>query len=318
MTQTPIAYIVFNRPRHTERTFAALRGRRPARLYIIADGPRLGHPFDAERCAEVRAIVEQVDWPCEVHRDYADSNLGCKRRVSSGLDWVFGQVERAIVLEDDCLPHPSFFTFCDTLLERYAGDERVWAVTGNNFQNGRRRGDAAYYFSKFNHVWGWATWRRAWQQYRGDVPFWPDWQHSADWREKTPDTVERRYWGAIFDRVRADQIDTWDYPWTASVWYHGGLTATPNVNLVTNIGFGPDATHTYVTDECEGLPVQPLGVITHPRVVEQDRGADRYVFDHTFGGIHQRWHRRVLGLPRRIAARLIRTLRHAGLVGPVE
>lgn len=309
---TPVAYIVFNRPRHTERTFAVLREQQVPKLFIIADGPRPGHPTDAERCAAVRAIVEQVDWPCEVHRLYAESNLGLKRRVSSGLDWVFGQVERAIVVEDDCLPHPDFFTFCDALLERYADEERVWVVTGNNFQNGRQRGEASYYFSKYNHCWGWATWRRAWQHFQGDLPFWPDWRDSADWRRKTPDRVERHYWSAIFERVRAGQIDSWAYPWTGSVWYHGGLTATPKVNLVTNIGLGPDGTHTLMVEEQEGLPVSPLGAITHPQRVVQDCRADRYVFDHTFGGLHQRWHRRLLGLPRRVAGRVYRAAKAAG------
>ena len=149
MFNIPIAYIVFNRPRHTERSFAILRKQQPSQLFIISDGPRIEHPTDAERCAEVRAIVERVDWPCEVYRHYAESNLGCKQRVSSGLDWVFAQVERAIILEDDCLPHPDFFEFCENLLDRYANDSRVWVISGDNFQNGHRRGRAAYYFSKY-------------------------------------------------------------------------------------------------------------------------------------------------------------------------
>ena len=304
--KTAVAYIVFNRPRHTERTFAVLREQRVPMLFVIADGPRPDHPTDAERCAKVRAIVEQVDWPCEVHRNYAEANLGLKRRVSSGLDWVFGQVERAIVLEDDCLPHPDFFTFCDTLLERYATDERVWVVTGNNFQNGRRRGEATYYFSKYNHCWGWASWRRAWRHYQGDLPFWPDWKVSTDWRKRTPDPVERRYWAEIYDRVHAGKVDSWAYPWTGCAWYHGGLTATPNVNLVTNIGIGPDATHTASATSQAGPPTHPLGTMTHPARLAVDHRADRYVFDHHFGGLHQRWHRRLLRLPRRIAGKIYR------------
>ncbi|WP_295388953.1 glycosyltransferase family 2 protein [uncultured Thiodictyon sp.] len=310
MNQAPIAYIVFNRPRQTARTFATLRAQRPAELFIIADGPRRGHPTDAERCAEARAIVEQVDWPCAIHRNYSEINLGCKKRVSSGLDWVFGQVERAIVLEDDCLPHADFFTFCSTLLEHYADDQRVWVITGANFQNGQRRGDRAYYFSQYNHVWGWATWRRAWRHYSGDLPFWPEWKNSARWRENFRDPRQCSYWSAIFDRVYADEIDTWDYPWTASVWYHGGLTATPNVNLVTNIGIGPDATHTCAAEEREGIPVSSLGALTHPTRVKQDRRADQYVFEHTFGGGRPDGSRRVLGLLRGLVGKAYRIIRH--------
>lgn len=307
---TPIAYIVFNRPQHTEQTFAALREQRPSRLFIIADGPRSRHPADAERCTEVRAIVEQVDWPCEVQRHYADTNLGLKRRVSSGLDWVFGQVEHAIVLEDDCVAHSDFFRFCDALLEHYATDERVAVVTGNNFQNGRRRGDGSYYFSKYNHCWGWATWRRAWQHYRGELPFWPVWRTSPAWRRQMPDRVERAYWEAIFDRVYKGQIDSWAYPWTASLWYRGGLTATPNVNLVTNIGFGADATHTKAADsDLGGLPTHPLGELRHPSRVERDQAADRYAFNHAFGGRSRRLPARLLRLARRAGGFAYRTLK---------
>ena len=252
---------------------------------IIADGPRPGHPTDADRCRETREVVAQIDWPCEVQRNYSDVNLGCKLRVSSGLDWVFDQVERAIVLEDDCIPHEDFFSFCDNLLDRYENDPRVWVITGNNFQHGKKRGQASYYFSKFNHCWGWATWRRAWKHYRVDIPFWPQWKSTSDWRKKLPDPLERQVWSDLLDRVKRGEIDTWDYQWTACVWHHGGLTATPNVNLVTNIGFGPDATHTVSSGDQDGLPIHPLGVLTHPEKVKQDQAADRLVFDHNFGGL---------------------------------
>ncbi|KGE03821.1 glycosyltransferase family 2 protein [Pseudohaliea rubra] len=312
MTPTPIAYIVFNRPQHTEQTFQVLREQRPSQLFIIADGPRPGHPTDAERCAAVRAIVEQVDWPCEVQRNYAESNLGLKQRVSSGLDWVFEQVERAIVLEDDCVAHVDFFRFCETLLERYAEDERVAVVTGNNFQNGRRRGEASYYFSKYNHCWGWATWRRAWKHYQGELPFWPAWSASDAWPQYTPDKVERRYWEGIFKRVRAGQIDSWAYAWTGSVWYHGGLTATPNVNLVSNIGFGLDSMHTAAADSPHAaMATGALGDLIHPKAIAQDQAADRYVFDHTFGGRWQRLPWSLLRLPRRTGGYLYRHLKRS-------
>jgi hypothetical protein len=300
MLTTPIAYIIFNRPSHTRETFAAIRSRRPARLFIIADGPRAKHPTDIERCREVREIVKEIDWPCEVSRNYADQNLGLKHRVSSGITWVFEQVERAIILEDDCLPHPDFFHFCEVLLERYEKDERVWVITGNNYQNGKRRGDAAYFFSKFNHCWGWASWRRAWQHYRGGLPFWPEWKKSADWQKKTPDLIERLYWAGIFEQVWRGEIDSWDYPWTCSVWYHGGLTATPNVNLVTNIGIGPDATHTISRKEQERYPVHPLRVLTHPEKVEQDLEADRFDFHHNFGGVQELVRFRLISMARKI------------------
>lgn len=283
MHNAPIAYIVFNRPRHTRETFAAICAQKPARLFIIADGPRPGHPTDVERCQEVRAIVEDIDWPCQVQRNYADRNLGCKQRVITGLNWVFSQVESAIVLEDDCLPHPDFFGYCETLLDYYKDDDRVMVVTGNNFQEGLRRGTATYYFSKYNHVWGWATWRRAWRKIDPSLSFWPDWKKSSEWMKHVPEHNEQSYWAGIFDQMYRNEIDTWDYLWTASVWYHKGLTATPNVNLVSNIGFGPEGTHTVLGEDKEGLPVYPLGPLIHPLIVERDSSADRFVFEKLFG-----------------------------------
>lgn len=278
--QAPIAYIIFNRPEQTERSFATLRKQRPARLYIIADGPRLDYPSDIERCQKAREIVQQIDWPCEVHKNYAAVNMGLKNRVSSGLDWVFQNEKRAIVLEDDCVAHPDFFRFCDALLDRYADDERVSVVTGNNFQNGQRRGDASYYFSRYPHCWGWATWRRAWNFYQGDLLFWHEWRVSESWKLQMPDKIERLYWERIFDRASSGKIDSWSYPWTASVWYQGGLTATPNVNLVSNIGFGPEATHTTTFQvNTADLPIHPIGRVSHPETVEVNEEADRYVFE---------------------------------------
>ena len=295
MLNAPIAFIIFNRPQHTRQSFAVIRAQRPSKLLIIADGPRAGHPTDVDRCRETRELVAHIDWPCEVLRNYADANMGCKRRVSSGLDWVFEQVEKAIVLEDDCLPNEDFFSFCDALLVRYESDPRVWVVTGNNFQNGQQRGDAAYYFSKFNHCWGWASWRRAWQHYRVDIPFWPAWKDTDDWKKKLPDPVERKIWSNLLDRVQRGEIDTWDYQWTATAWYYGGLTATPQVNLVTNIGFGPEATHTVTADDQAGLPTLPLGPLTHPTHIKQDLVADRHVLNQNFGGRDHpdRWHNRL-------------------------
>ena len=145
MSDLAIALIVFNRPRHTRESFASVRAQQPKKLFLIADGPRADRPDEAQKCQEVRDIVAQIDWPCEVFRNYADQNMGLKRRVSSGLNWVFDQVETAVILEDDCVPHPDFFTYCEDLLERYRDDERIWVITGNNFQRGKRRGDAVSY-----------------------------------------------------------------------------------------------------------------------------------------------------------------------------
>lgn len=310
--QTPVLFLVFNRPETTARVFEAIRQAKPPRLYVAADGPREGREGEAERVAKAREIATAVNWPCEVKVLFREENLGCKYAVSGGISWFFEHEEQGIILEDDCLAQPDFFRLCDTLLERYAEDERVAVVTGNNFQNGRRRGEASYYFSKYNHCWGWATWRRAWKQYQGDLPFWPEWSASDAWPQHTSDKVERRYWEGIFKRVRAGQIDSWAYPWTGSVWYHGGLTATPNVNLVSNIGFGPDSTHTASADSHHAaMATGALGDLIHPETIAQDQAADRYAFDHTFGGRWQRLPWSLLRLPRRTGGYLYRRLKRS-------
>jgi len=296
MIQSPVLFLVFNRPKQTARVFDAIRAAEPPRLYVAADGPRPDRECEAAVCEEVLRIAMQVDWPCEVMSLVREKNLGCKYGPSSAITWFFDQEEQGIILEDDCLPHPDFFLFCDALLERYSDDERVAVVTGDNFQQGQRRGAAAYYFSRYNSCWGWASWRRAWKHYQGDLPFWKEWRGSSEWSETLPDPVERRYWARIFDRVSRDEIDAWDYPWKACVWHHGGLTATPNVNLVTNIGFGPDATHTKSTKDRDGTAVAPLGSITHPAEVALDVSADHFTFDNHYGGRSLRWPRRGLSL----------------------
>jgi len=304
---TAVLFLIYKRPDTTKQVFKAIRQAKPPRLYVAADGPKPAVAGEAEKVQQTRDIVlNGVDWDCEVKTLFRDTNLGCKYGVSGGIDWFFEHEEEGIILEDDILPHPDFFSYCETLLDRYATDERIWVITGDNFQNGIQRGSASYYFSRYNHVWGWASWRRAWQKSDMDITFWPEWKQSNSWKELWEDPVARKYWEKIFDRMYRAEIDTWDYPWTASVWYHGGLTATPNVSLVSNIGFGPDATHTASADSALAeMATAGLDELTHPGAIEQDRVADRFVFDHTLGGRNLRWPRVLFTLPMRML-RLVR------------
>lgn len=307
-----VLFLVFNRPDTTSRVFQAIRKVRPSRLYVAADGPRAECEGEVQRVSTVRGIATAIDWPCELKTLFRENNRGCKRAVSEAITWFFEQEEQGIILEDDCLPHQDFFFFCDILLCRYKDDPRVAVITGNNFQNGIRRGEGSYYFSKFNHCWGWASWRHAWCYYQGDLPFWPEWSGSADWRTKTPNALERRYWSDIFQRVIEREVDSWDYPWMASVWYQGGLTATPNVNLVSNIGFGPNSTHTASAESpLSALAIGALGELKHPMAVEQDVQADSYTFDHAFGGESLRFPASILRFPRRLARSLYRRLKRS-------
>lgn len=304
---TAVLFLVFNRPDNTARVFEAIRLAKPPRLYVAADGPREGWEGEADRVAKVREIASAVDWPCEVITLFREINLGCKYAVSGAITWFFEQEEQGIILEDDCLPHPEFFPYCEQLLSRYKDDHRVMAITGDNFQAGQKRGAASYYFSVFNHVWGWASWRRAWAHYDVEMKFWPAWRDSPDWADFWKDSVAKRYWQKIFDSVYRGEIDTWDYQWTASIWRQDGLTATPNVNLVSNIGFGEDATHTKSKKSKHSeLSTLALGEVSHPQHVERDRLADAYTFDHNFGGRDLRFPFSVISLLRRAAGLIYR------------
>ena len=246
MTNTPVALILFNRPEATEQVFREIARAKPRRLFLIADGPRPDRPEDAARCEAARAVVQRVDWDCDVSRDFSDVNLGVARRPATGIDRAFEQAEELIVLEDDCVPRQSFFRFCDELLERYRDDERVMQVSGNNFQLGHRRTTDSYYFSHHNICWGWASWRRAWKYYDISVKLWPTLRDTPWLREIVKHPLGVAYWSEKFERAFAagGDVDFWDYQWTFACWAQNGLSISPSTTLVTNVGFGPDATHT--------------------------------------------------------------------------
>lgn len=305
---TPVVFFIFNRPKLTRQTFDAIRQARPAKLYVIADGPRDTHPDDFDKCTKARDVTERVDWPCEVIRISSELNLGLKERVSGGLNQVFEREEKAIILEDDCLAHPHFFRFCDQLLSRFEKNPSIWTIGGSNFLNGNLPLSSSYYLSRYNHCWGWATWKRAWKEYDGEISFWPEWRMSDRWKRLLPDKIERDYWEKIFDSVYRKEVNSWAYPWTASVWYQGGLTVTPAVNLVTNIGFGEESTHT--SNPKKSLSTSPLWKddgLDHPESLEPLKKADQYVFNHFFGGRNLRFPRSMLYYPWLLLNRMFRS-----------
>jgi hypothetical protein len=284
--RTPVAFIIFNRPDTTARVFEEIRRARPSKLLVVADGPRIDLPGETEKCAAVRAIIDTVDWPCDVLKNYSDTNLGCKRRVSSGLDWVFQTVEAAIILEDDVLPLQSFFPYCDELLERYRENEKVAVISGNNLISKRFHPQDSYFFSRYNHVWGWASWRRAWRLYDVTIQSWPVWRDKDGLKSISDGSkLFESYWRDIFNNTYSGGVDTWDYQWTFTCWYHGMVSALPAHNQTHNLGFGADATH--VTDLTpdyvkESIPETLTFPLRHPihieRIAEADALIDRRVF----------------------------------------
>ena len=282
----PVVLLVFNRPEQTRRVLEVLRRVKPPTLFVVADGPRPDVPLDAPACAEVRQIISQgVDWNARVLLHYAEVNLGLRRRVSSGLDWVFEQVDRAIVLEDDCVPHPSFFQFCTELLAHYEHDTRVGVITGDNFQPQPFTCAASYYFSRYNHCWGWASWRRAWTFFDEGMARWPALRDTGWLDGLFPDPGHAHYWARIFDGVHERRINSWAYAWTFACWSQHLLTAIPQVNLVANIGFGETATNTRGGGGVKGnLPVSAMEFpLRHPACIVPDYSADAYSQRHVFG-----------------------------------
>lgn len=287
---TPVAMIVFRRPEHTARVLEAVRHARPRTLLVVADGPRPDRPGEADTCARVRSLFDTIDWPCELVRIYADENMGLRPRVGTGISQVFEHVDRAIILEDDCLPDQSFFAFCTELLDRHGADPRVMAISGDGFPAalGGPAVEHSYWFTRYCHVWGWATWRRAWAHYDA-VAHRPDdaWLDAALHRAfpgplGLPDRVFWRRWMA---RCYEGPTATWDAPWCVAIMAAGGLCICPDRNLVTNIGADAEGTNISESNRFCGLPTTPMAFpMSHPAAVERHRAADRWTADHIYSG----------------------------------
>ena len=244
--QTAVLFLVFNRPDTTAQVFEAIRKAKPPRLYVAADGPRANRAGEAESVAKVREIATAVDWPCQLKTLFRTENVGCQFGPRGGIDWLFENEDYGIILEDDCLPSQSFFWFCEEMLKRYREDESIMAITGTNIIN-QLTFDGDYFFSKYPLMWGWASWRRAWVKYDPDLADWKNlrkgrWLKSLDLGGLPFEST----WKQIFDRtVQLGKDATWwDYQWIYSCWVSDGLTIAPAVNLIRNIGYSSDATHT--------------------------------------------------------------------------
>ena len=307
---TPLLLIAWRRPHTLRQVIDAIRPLAPSRLYVACDGPNSERPGEAEMVAATRRVIEQeIDWPCQIERLYSEVNQGCRVGVSRAISWFFDQVEEGIILEDDCVPHLDFFPYCASLLDRYRHDTRIWCISGSNFQNGKWRGDGSYYFSRYNHCWGWASWRRCWQHYDADLAGWPALRESGLLKSIFFNRVERKYWSKIWQTlVDQGRPDTWDYQWTFTCLANGGLTALPNRNLVSNIGFGVDATH---TTSGGGNTSVGLGIdcSRHPSIMLRDGAADRYTFDQIFGPKWSRFPLFCLRFPKKILNLAISSLK---------
>jgi hypothetical protein len=296
--KTPVILIIFNRSDLTQRVFDMIKLVKPKKLLVIADGPR--NESEKAICDRTRSIIDQVDWDCEVIKNYSEFNEGCIKKISTGLNWAFNIVDRAIVLEADCLPDISFFKFCDVLLEKYKDDERVMHIGGNFFQknNKKFKCSSSYYFSSIPHIWGWATWSRAWKLYDVNMTKWPEIRDRKGIKMKDPAVYE--YWETVWNQYYDKKIDSWDGQWTFSCILNEGISITPCTNLVSNIGFGPDAIHTKdVNSIFSNMEVRSIDFpLIHPADMTINSQADKFTWSQNFG-IDRLRRQRLLGPIRR-------------------
>lgn len=276
----PVLMLVFNRPDETQRVFEEVRKARPAKLYVAADGARATKPSDKELSEKTRSIFNQVDWPCEVKTLYREQNLGCGPAVSGAITWFFEHEEMGIILEDDCLPNESFFTFMHEMLHKYRSNEKVMQICGSNFQRGVVRGDASYYFSMFSYIWGWATWRRAWQHYNYTLSNINS-VKELNLEFYTNHSGIKRYWSHTFLFSKKQQFNTWDYQWALCILSKKGLNAVPNINLVTNIGNTDNSTHGSASDTMWTInqKTEALQTIQHTTNVQLNKEADVFFYE---------------------------------------
>jgi hypothetical protein len=282
----PVALFFFKRPEITVKVLERIREAKPSTLLLIADGPRTDKPGEQELCDRTRELVDSmIDWSPTILKNFSDHNLGCRKRIRTGLSWVFEQVPEAIILEDDCVPDSTFFRYASELLEHYRDNPSVGAISGDNFQPQPMETPYSYYFSQFFHCYGWASWRRAWASYDDAMSKWPTLRDQGFLRERFPKLAHSQYWRELFDAVHQRLMDTWDYPWVFALWSSDMVTITPRWNLVTNIGIGEDSTHmkdfnpSYHELSCKPM----LFPLLHPDAITVNQEADLYSQIHVFG-----------------------------------
>lgn len=276
---TPILFIIYNRPDLTTKVFNQIRMIKPKKLFVAADGPKQ-KKGDAEKCQAARNILNQIDWQCEIKTLFSSSNLGCKVGESKPMNWFFDNVSEGIIIEDDTLPNTSFFYFCENLLNYYRNEKRVSMISGNNFQFGIKRGASSYYFSKITHTWGWASWKRAWRSYDVQIKTFPNFKKENKIGEIFEHEGLQKYFLQNLERVYHNKADTWDYQWTYATWLQNGLCVIPNVNLIKNLGFRNDATHTKTYNEkLSNMDAEEISEIIHPSEIIRDKDAEIHTYN---------------------------------------
>jgi hypothetical protein len=274
--KTPIVLIIYHRPKLTAKVINSLREVKPSKIFVVADGPK--NRFDEKLCQETRALIKLINWKCKIYKNYAHRNLGVRKRVVSGLDWVFSKVSRAIIIEDDLEIDKSFYKFCSEMLEKYKDEEKIISIAGNNFLFGKYNLTKSYLFSRYVYSTGWATWKRAWKLYDNTMTKWPSLRETSWLHDILGNRVMELYWKKIFDMTYAEKVDSWAYRWTYSSFLCNGLTITPKLDLVAHIGYGEQATHTKRRDRIAGMKTAKMNFpLIHPKKIIRNARADTIV-----------------------------------------
>jgi hypothetical protein len=276
LLNTAVLFLVFNRLDITKKTFQAIRQAKPPKLYIASDGARKSVDGELEKVEEVRNfVILSIDWECEVKTLFRMDNLKGPAAVSGAINWFFGNEDMGIIIEDDCLPTQSFFWYCEDLLLKYREDLRIGMITGSNFQGSLKRGDDDYFFSVYGHSWGWATWSNRWKNH--DMNF-QNYNNSDFVGNIFKDKKVIRYWKKIFSSKK-----NWDYLWLFALWKNDQLSICPNVNLISNIGFGDGATHTVNKESIlSNVNSYDIKITSHPLDVKRNFAAEDYTSKYAF------------------------------------
>lgn len=277
----PVLLIVFNRPETTQVVFNEIRKAKVKKLFIAADGPRPGNLKDIESCKAVRQIFNEIDWDCEIHTRFLDINQGCGPGPANAISWVLSTEDRVIVLEDDCVPAQPFFNYCNELLERYKDDTRIWMISGNNYNEELVNTGHSYFFSKYGHSWGWATWKRVWQEMDLEMNKFPlflkqEMIYNSFIRKNEAHAFLKVYKNIFADKTKMEHI--WDFQFGFAIRSNSGLAIIPNRNLVRNIGI--DGTHSQGISKYHNRPVdEEYCIKTHPDFILCDEKYDKHHFN---------------------------------------
>lgn len=288
--ETAILFLIFNRSDTTQLVFDQIRKLRPRFLYVAADGPRKNMPNDIEKCSETRKIIEGIDWECNLKTLYRQENLSCGPSVSEAITWFFNHEEEGIILEDDCLPDLTFFTFCSELLSKYRNSDKVMMISGTKLAEDNLPTDN-YYFTKYANIWGWASWRRVWLNYQFKIN--DDKRTiSETLAQVLPSRSERWYWLSEFSKLKNNKVNTWDYQLLYAIWQQGGLAISPSINMIKNIGFNNNSTRTFLHDSLKMPDSNQMSFpLSHPEKIEINQLIDQRIFlsvySHKFSRIYR-------------------------------